>query len=224
MDLKSAIVMNEAQFPEFVHENTHLGARCANHSSQHLLRYIENHPLRLGFLTVASEQQKSAGQAFLGGVKKLIDQISLHSDVPRKQIRHVAVGESVFSVEHANHLGFFNNEQSRGCNRGRCSHSNRLTCHAPFTKKVTRPQNRQDCFFADLIYNRELYTAILNVHYTCSGITLRVDFLRSSIFDNFSGYTGRIEKSLGIESAFLRGFSFGFNFACTRDYLHHTTA
>ena len=110
MDLKSAIVMNEAQFPEFVHENTHVGARCANHFRQHFLRYFENHLLRLRFLTVASEQQKSAGQPFLGGVKKLIDQILLDSDVPRKHIRHEAVGESVFSVEHANHLVFFNNQ------------------------------------------------------------------------------------------------------------------
>ena len=110
MDLKSAIVMNEAKFPEFVHETTHVGARCANHFRQHLLRYFENHLLRLGFLTVASEQQKSAGQPFLAGVKKLIDQIRLDSDVPRKQIRHEAVGESMFSVEHANHLVFFNNE------------------------------------------------------------------------------------------------------------------
>ncbi len=110
MDLKAAIVMNEAKFPEFVHENIQLGARCANHSRKHPLRYFENHLLRLGFLTVASEQQKSAGQAFLAGVKKLIDQILLDSDVPREHIRHEAVGESMFSVEHANHLVFFNNE------------------------------------------------------------------------------------------------------------------
>jgi hypothetical protein len=37
VDLKSAIVMNEAQFPEFVHEQIHPGARCANHFRQHFL-------------------------------------------------------------------------------------------------------------------------------------------------------------------------------------------
>ena len=60
---------------------------------------------------------------------------------------------------------------------GLITHSNRLTCHAPLTKKVTWPQNRQDCFFADLINNGELYTAFLNVHHTRSGITLRADLL-----------------------------------------------
>ena len=42
----------------------------------------------------------------------------------------------MFSVEHANHLVFFNNEYSRGCNRGRCPHSNRLNL-TTLTKKST---------------------------------------------------------------------------------------
>jgi hypothetical protein len=31
VDVDPAIVMNEAQFPEFVHEEIDPGARCANH-------------------------------------------------------------------------------------------------------------------------------------------------------------------------------------------------
>ncbi len=71
MNLKSTIVMNEAEFPEFVHEKIDPCARCANHFRQHLLRYFGKHLLRLGFLAVASEQQKSPSQPFLAGVKKL---------------------------------------------------------------------------------------------------------------------------------------------------------
>ena len=82
MDLKSAIVMNEAQFPEFVHEKIHPRSRCANHFRQHLLRYFGKHLLRLGFRAVASEQQKSPSQPFLARIEKLIDQILLDSDVP----------------------------------------------------------------------------------------------------------------------------------------------
>jgi hypothetical protein len=38
VDLKSAIVvLDEAQFPEFVHEKVYLGARCANHLRQRFL-------------------------------------------------------------------------------------------------------------------------------------------------------------------------------------------
>jgi hypothetical protein len=51
----------------------------------------------LWFLAVASEQQESPRQPFLARIKKLIDQILFDSDVPRKHVRHEAVGESVFS-------------------------------------------------------------------------------------------------------------------------------
>jgi hypothetical protein len=50
--------------------------------------------------------------------------------------------------------------------------------------------------------------------------------MRSALFKlyDFSRHTSRIEKSLGIEAAFLPGFSFGFNAVWIRDYLHNTTA
>src|SRR6267143_3350426 len=83
VDLKSAIVvLNETEFPEFVHEKVNSGARCANHFRQHLLGNFGKHLFWLGFLAKPSEQQKSAGQPFLAGVKKLIYQVLLDSDVP----------------------------------------------------------------------------------------------------------------------------------------------
>ena len=109
MDLKSAtVVLNEAEFPEFVHEKVDSGARCANHFRQNLLGNLGKQFLRLGFLTVASEQQKSPSQSFLAGVKELIDQILLNSDIPGQHMRDEAVREGMFSVEHANHLALFN--------------------------------------------------------------------------------------------------------------------
>ena len=83
MDLKSAIVvLNEAEFPEFIHEKVDSGARCANHFRQHLLGNFGKHLFWLGFLAVPSEQQKSPRQPFLARIEKLIDQILLDSDVP----------------------------------------------------------------------------------------------------------------------------------------------
>jgi hypothetical protein len=48
VDLKSAIVMNEAQFPEFIHEKVDSGARRADHLRQHFLRYFGVNPLLTG--------------------------------------------------------------------------------------------------------------------------------------------------------------------------------
>ena len=82
MDLKSAVVvLNEAEFPEFIHEKVDSRARCSDHLRQHLLGNFGKHLFWLGFLAIPAEQQKSAGQSFLAGVKKLIDQILFDSDV-----------------------------------------------------------------------------------------------------------------------------------------------
>jgi hypothetical protein len=82
VDLKAAVVMNEAQFPELVHEKVYPRTGGPNHFCQHLLRYFRKHFLRLGLLTIAGEQQESSRQPLLAGIKQLIDQILLDSDVP----------------------------------------------------------------------------------------------------------------------------------------------
>src|SRR6266436_748370 len=165
--MQSAIVTDEAEFPELCHEEIDALPRCTNHFREHLLRYFGKHFLRLGFLAVASQQQKSASQAFLAGVKELIDQIFLDSDVPGKNVRHEAVGEHMFSVKHAHHLPFFDDQDGRVCNRGGGPHPHTLTCQAPLTKEVAGPQYPDDCLFADLVNHGKLHAAILNVHHTC---------------------------------------------------------
>jgi hypothetical protein len=46
VDFQVAVVINEAQFPKFVHEMTHTGARGANHFRERLLADLRNYPLR----------------------------------------------------------------------------------------------------------------------------------------------------------------------------------
>jgi hypothetical protein len=40
VDVDLAVVLDETQLPEFVHEEIDPGPRCANHLRQHLLRYL----------------------------------------------------------------------------------------------------------------------------------------------------------------------------------------
>ena len=82
VNLKSAVVVNETQFPELVHEEVDSGARGANHSREHLLRYVRKYFVRFRVLAIASEEQKSPSEPFLAGVEKLIDQVLLDSDIP----------------------------------------------------------------------------------------------------------------------------------------------
>ena len=159
------------------------------------------------------EQQQSARQPLLAGVEELVHQVLLDSSVSCQHISDEAVGELVFLVQHANHLVFLDEEHGGRGNRGRRRHANGPAGNAPFPQKIALSKDRHNGFFARLVNNGELCTAFLNVNHTRGTIALGVDLLRSSIFHNSSGYTGRIEKGLGIESAFRRGFSFGFNLA-----------
>ena len=66
VDLQTAIVVNEPQFLEFIHEEIDAGARRADHLRQHLLGDLWNHPFGLILLAIASEQKKSTSKPFPG--------------------------------------------------------------------------------------------------------------------------------------------------------------
>ena len=51
-----AVIFDEAQFSEAIHEKTHAGSGCANHLSQYLLADLRNHRLGFAFLAELREQ------------------------------------------------------------------------------------------------------------------------------------------------------------------------
>jgi hypothetical protein len=88
-----AVVLKEAQFPEFVHEEIDPGPRSSNHPGQNLLGYFGEHLLKLARRAITREQQQSACQALLAGVKELVNQVSFDPEVSRQHIGNEAVGE-----------------------------------------------------------------------------------------------------------------------------------
>jgi hypothetical protein len=170
-----AVVSDEAQFSELVHEKIHSGPRRTNHFREHPLGQFGKHPVRFRFLAVASKQQKSPGQPFLGRIEQLIDQIFLDLDVPRKNVSQKALGERMLRLEHANHLVFRNDQHGGRGNRGRRRHANGLSRKAPFPKEITRSKNPYNGLFAGLIDHDKLDAAFLNVHDILRGIALRED-------------------------------------------------
>src|SRR6266481_3704221 len=172
VDLDLAVVLDEAQFPELVHDKIDPRPRCANHFRQHLLRYSGKHLLRLALRAIAREQQQSARQPFLAGIEELVDQVLLDSYVSRNHISDEAVRELVFLAERADHLVFLNDEHGGRCNRGRSRHANGLARKASFPKKIARSKDRHNSFFAGLIDDSKLHTAFLNVHYVLRGVAL----------------------------------------------------
>jgi len=55
VDVDLTVVLDEPQIPELIHEIIDSGPRCANHFSQHLLRYFGNHLLRLVLRAIARQ-------------------------------------------------------------------------------------------------------------------------------------------------------------------------
>jgi hypothetical protein len=194
-----AIVLNEAQLPEFVHEKIDSGSRCPDHLRQHLLRYLGKRLLKIAWLSIARQQQESARQSFLAGVEELVYQVFFHPDVPRQHISNEPVGKFVLPVEYPNHLTFRYDHHSRGENCGRRRHTNVLAREASFSEKIPRSQNRYNGFSAERIDDSKLYAAILNVHYVFGAIALREDGLFFPELANLSSQTGRVEKQFHIE-------------------------
>ena len=83
VDVETAfVVLDEAEFPEFVHEEIDPARALSRSFPPASLAILWEAFFWLVLLAIASEQQKSAGQPFLAGVKELIDQILLNADVP----------------------------------------------------------------------------------------------------------------------------------------------
>jgi hypothetical protein len=199
VDFDSAVVFDETELPQFVHEHIYTGASCPDHSRQSLLRYLRQYLFWLVLLAISREHQQSPRQPFLNGIEELIDQVLLDSDVSSQHIGDEAVGKLVFPVEHPKHFLFFNYKYRGRCNRGRRCHANHLARQAAFSQKITRAKNRDNSFFTGLIHDSKLHAAFLDVHDILGRVALREDgFLPLKLAD-LSSDACRAEKRFHIE-------------------------
>src|ERR1700676_4676212 len=209
VDVDLAVVLDEAQFPEFVHEKINARARRANHLREHLLRYFGEHLLRLARIAIAREEQQGARQALLAGVEELVDEVFLYADVSCQHMGDKTVRELMFSLQRPNHLVFFNDHYGGGCDGGRRRHANRLARQTAFAQKITGSQDRHNRFLAGFIHHRKLNAAFLNVNDILGGVALRKDRLFRRKLGYFSPQTGGVEKKLQIERRNPRKRLFG---------------
>ena len=112
VDLETAVVMNETQFPKPVHKKTDARTSRAYHLGQGLLTDLGNYRLGYAFLAKTGEQQKDAGQPFFARIEKLINQIFFVTDVPRQQIGHEHVGKIMFPMKRFHHGFLIDSENS----------------------------------------------------------------------------------------------------------------
>src|ERR1019366_6818012 len=67
----SAVIVDEAQFSEPVHEEADPRTGGADHFCQHLLTDLGNYGLRFAFLAKMGEQQKGSGQPLFARIEAL---------------------------------------------------------------------------------------------------------------------------------------------------------
>ena len=197
--MQAAVVLDETQLPELVHEEIYAGSGSADHFREHFLRDFGKNPLEFVFLAIAREKQQRTRQTLFAGIEELIDQVLLDSDIPREHECDKAVGKLMFGVKDTNHLGFFDYERGGWRNGGRRTNPNRLTSEASFANEIPRPQDGHDRLFARFIDDGESYSTFLNVEDTPARITLREDRFFSLEFSDLAGHTCRIKKFLGVE-------------------------
>jgi hypothetical protein len=93
LDLKAAVVMNEAQFSKFVHEETHAGPRRADHLRKRLLADFRDHRLRFVILAKVGHEQEQPGKPFLTRIEQLIDKVRFDADGPAQKMGKEHLGE-----------------------------------------------------------------------------------------------------------------------------------
>jgi hypothetical protein len=133
--------VNEAQFPEFVHEEIDPPASCAHHLCQSFLTNLGNYNFRFTFPTEASQPEENTSQPFLTGFEMLVNQILFVSDIPRQQIGHEHVGKCMLPVNHVQHA-FLIDAHYRAIGHGGCgARANSLSQEAAFSKEIVLVQN-----------------------------------------------------------------------------------
>ena len=78
-----AIIVNEAQLSEPVHEKTDPRPGCTDHLCEGLLTDLRDYRLGHPFLAETSKQEQKPSQSLFAGIEELVNQILFVSDVPR---------------------------------------------------------------------------------------------------------------------------------------------
>src|SRR3984893_5057573 len=120
MDTDADVVVNEAQFSKFVHEETHTGPGRSDHLRKRLLADFRDHRLRFLFLAKVRQQQEQPGQTFLTRIEQLIDEACFDAEGPAQKMGNEYPGERWFLMDYAGGPTF-ENLQGRKPRVGRAS-------------------------------------------------------------------------------------------------------
>ena len=190
MNGESAVVLDETELSEFVHEKTDARSCGPHHFGQDFLANFGNDGLGPAFLAILREQQQRASEAPFAGIEKLIHEIGFKSNIARQDVGDKSFRKSVFVAKHAHHGALADFKDGARCNRGCRSHSKRLPGQAPLSEKIAVGQDGDHSFLCALGKHRELDASLLDVKDFRGFITLgKHDLLVAVLHDLFAQST-----------------------------------
>ena len=126
--LDVAVIANESELAETVHEEADARPRGANHLGQCFLTNLRDGGCGLTRLTELRKKQKDSGETLFAGIEELIHQIFLNTHGPREQEADKDIRECVLLVDDANHLFSSDLEDRARSYRGSRRHSESIRC------------------------------------------------------------------------------------------------
>jgi hypothetical protein len=123
VDADAAVVLDEAELSEAIHEEADARAGGADHLGEGLLGDGRDEGLGFAGLAELGHEEEGAGEAFFAGVEELIDEVSLGSHAAGEQEANEEVGEGVLLVEDADHLIAIDLERGAGGEGGSGGHA-----------------------------------------------------------------------------------------------------
>ena len=106
VDLQPAVVLDEAQLPELVHEEADRERVVPTISASVSWLIFGTTALRPAFLAEVGQQQEDPGEPLLAGVEELVHEVFFDPDVPRQQIRRERSENSASSWSARSIAGF----------------------------------------------------------------------------------------------------------------------
>ena len=86
MNFEGAVVFDEPEAPEFVHEKADSRTSRADHLRQHLLIDLRNYLLGLALFPKIGQRRERSRESFLAGVEELVYQILLYQAAEKRPL------------------------------------------------------------------------------------------------------------------------------------------
>src|SRR6266853_3162418 len=100
MNFQPAVVVDEAEFAELVHEEAHSGSCRTDNLGEGFLAHLWNYLLGLAVFSKVGQEEQDPRESFLTGVEELIHQVLFNANVAGEDVSKKEFGKVRLVVDH----------------------------------------------------------------------------------------------------------------------------